>query len=301
MIETLSRFGWILHKPDDTADIRVFGPCTPENLEEFHELVEVITILQPLATSFAICERAHAVLASLVASQEARLNALTVSRVPVSLALDLVVETSAAVTTFLGAASALLGQAHFQLTKHWGDPSPRYTDWDDRRTALHAGSLGYRLMYELRNYSQHHALPVSSVNVNGTRASHGGRMTFTCCPTLNRDALLSGSYNWRKRRPELAAMSAHFEVLPLLSDYFECLRAIMHKIAISFALELEECARYLSTVHRVLRTPAGADVVIFHGESPSPDVPPAKVTIVPHEQFRWLLKTLQHAAPAAKP
>ncbi|MBL0171511.1 MAG: hypothetical protein IPP90_12400 [Gemmatimonadaceae bacterium] len=249
MPEELHRYGWMLHKDDDTFDMKVFSqPVTSEMLREFEELVAVICTLQPLATAFAICDREYAALASLAESQEARLNAIGTARVPLKTVFDLIVETSASVTAFLGGASAFLGQMEYALATHWGKTSEKYAVWNRKRQQRHAASLGYRVMYKLRNYSQHHAMPLSTLSVTGIRATSDAAMTFTCRPTLERDVLVASSFNWGPQRAELAAFPPAFDIVPLLTEYFECLQAIMLDAVQVFDQELRSCHDYLEVV-----------------------------------------------------
>ncbi len=268
-------------------------------MAEFEAFTGIITFLQPLATSFAICDRAHSTLKTLVPSQEAELNASSVGDVSTTKVLDLLLETAAGIVAFLGAASALLGHLEGSLKRKWGNTSPQFVAWDDFRKSRHAASLGYRLMYELRNFSQHHGLPLSTFGIEGARVGGVGPMVFTCRPSLDRDALLETSFDWRRRRTELEALPALIDVVPLIDEYFDCLRAIVHGTARGFKEELITCNHYLEVLQRTFQPPAGATLVIFHGESASIDTPPSSVTIVPHQQFVWMLRILRRSAPGA--
>jgi hypothetical protein len=300
MPETLRRFGWIQHKSGETADFRVFTlPLSAETMAEFEAVTGVITFLQPLATAFAICRQSHMALQAKVPAQEAELNASGISYVSTTTVLDLLLDTAAGISAFLGAASALLGHLEGALKRKWGETSSEYAAWDAKRKSRHAGSSGYRLMYELRNFSQHHGVPLSSFSIDGTRQDPDGPMTFSVRPSLDRDTLLATSFNWKGRRAELQASQPLIDVLPLIHEYFDCLRGVVHDAVVCFQDELTTCNDYLGVLRNTFQPPPDATLAIFHGESASPETPPARVTIVPELQFAWMLRILRDTVPAA--
>lgn len=157
-------FGYVV---PTAGDILIGPPATEENLAEYVELTAVITKLQPLVIAMMICEREYAALAALPAQHAATLDASADLPKPSTAVFDFLIDATRAVSATLAAASAFLEQAERAVARLYGEESPRDVAWNDSRRALHAGSVGYRIMYDLRHYAQHYSLPVSEVNAEG--------------------------------------------------------------------------------------------------------------------------------------
>jgi len=195
------------------------------------------------------------------------------------------VESVRRVNAYLAAASSLIGQATKHVSEHFD--SDFVVAWNTLRQDLHSSSLGYRILYELRNYAQHFALPLSGVRVTGQTGA-GGEMLFECGARMNRDALLTSGYEWRKRVQDLQVQEAEFDLLPLAEDYQRCLRTLILEIARSGAADLQVCAEYFTTVRRVLQAPQGARLWLFNDRGKD-GAPPTAGVVVPEEQLRWLM------------
>lgn len=294
-------FGYMVPTLRETVDVVVGPPATDATLAEYATLTKVITMLQPLVIAMTICEQECAALVALPAQRAAMLSASTVPTMPSTVVFDFLVAATRAVTANLAAASAFLKQSECMVARLFGEGSPRDLAWNDQRRALHTGSVGYRIMYDLWNYAQHYGLPVSKVSVQGQRAGDTAPMTFSLSIGLIRDDLLSSAFNWSaQRRVDLNGLPAEFEVLPLAVDYLHCQRTLLLSIVREFGEELSTCRHYLETVRRILEVPAGGRVYLFDvpdsagepGAPPSLRTPPGGGEIVPEDQFAWLLTQL---------
>ncbi len=290
-------FGYIASNSSGTHDIVVMPvPATAAMLLEYEQLTKVITTMQPLVVALAICQRDLEALERATTDQEARLNSIGTPDIPIALVNDLLVESTACVNAFLGSTSAFLGQVTVAVFEQYGKDSSFHTTWHTRRRALHAATLGYRLMYELRNYAQHYGLPLSGVNVHGERSDATQPMQFSCVARLHRDELLASGFNWRQRKSEIEALEPEFELLPLAVDYMQCLRSLILDIAREEKEALGHCSLYLSAVRRETKAPPNARLHLFDIPAHDSIAPPTSGDVVPEEQFGWLLKKLNDAA-----
>jgi len=287
-------FGFIVSNPNGTHDIRVDQRSAERHVvAEFHRLVEVIKRLNPLAIVYAACEADFESLVQWPKDEEARLRAADGLNIPIAVVSDLMVESVRRVNAYLAAASSLIGQATIHVTKHFGAESEFTKAWDLRRQELHGGSLGYRVVYDLRNYAQHYALPIGVVNVAGQR-DPGGEMILDCSARLDRDALLNSGFNWKKRTEDIAALEAEFDVLPLAEDYQRCLRLLIGEIVGVNGQPLIACVEYLRAVRRVLSAPPNSRIWLFNGPGEEGQ-PPTSGLIVPEEQVTWLITQFRTA------
>jgi hypothetical protein len=284
-------FGYILPKKGETHDI-VIAPrqASVDVLAEFERLTNVIRDLQPLAIALAASERDYVELIELPERQTLRLNEIGSPDIPMRVVADLLVETTRALSAFLASTSALLGQATKYMSRVHGEEDAVTTAWHTRRRELHAGSSAYRIMYELRNYSQHHALPISGIGVRGER-NEADRMVFGTGAHIDRDGLLASGYDWRGRAVDIAALDAEFDALPLAMGYFRCIQDLMAHLATHRAPELVECRDYLAAVRRILKAPSNARIWLFDYTGPK-HMPPSNGAVVPEEQFLWMLRVL---------
>ncbi len=285
-------FGYMVPKPGGTHDIVVMSKeADVQVLSEFEQLTAVVRELQPLAIALAATERDYLGLAGLPEAEAARLDEVGSVDLPISLVADLLVEATRVLSAFLASASALLGQATKYVSRIHGSESVEGVDWHTRRQALHAGSRGYRILYELRNFAQHYALPISAVRVHGELGADD-RMSFTTGAHVGRDELLSSGYKWGGRKADIEAQDMEFDVLPLAAEYWQCLQELTAALATYRGAELLECRRYLRAIRRVIKAPSNARLYLFErGEAPS-DAPPTNVTVVPEEQFFWMFQVL---------
>lgn len=285
------RFGYMVPKTDGTYDVVVVDRVADETvLEEFERVTAVFLDLQPVAIALAVAESAFHRLTHLGDQESARLRELGSTHVPISVLMEFMVEATRILNAFLASASALLGQATKYVSRVHGEQPKPGGRWHTLRRDCHARSLGYRIMYELRNFSQHHSLPLSRIRIDG-EVDADDEFMFTTGAHVLRDELLASDYDWKARRADLEALDASFDVVPLAEEYLDCLRELTTAIASYRRAELLECRRYLKMLRRVLKVPKSARLYLFHEDRAEGGVPTGG-TIVPDEQFAWVLRTL---------
>lgn len=285
-------FGYMVPKPGGTHDIVVMSKdADAQVLAEFEQLTAVLRDLQPLAIALAATERDYLALAGLPEAEAVRLNEVGSADLPMSLVADLLVEATRVLNGFLASSSALLGQGTEYVSRVHGKESGEGGLWHTLRQELHASSVGYRILYELRNFAQHYALPISAVRVHGELGADD-RMSFTTGTHIGRDELLASGYKWRGRKVDIEAQDVEFDVVPLAAEYWQCLQELTATIATYRGAELLECRRYLKAIRRVLKAPSNARLYLFDRREVPSDGPPTDATIVPEEQFLWTLQVL---------
>src|SRR5688572_27098226 len=77
------------------------------------------------------------------------------------------------VSNFLGAASAFRDRAASRISRDYGDKSPEAQALKAATSRWFDSSFAYRSMYALRNYAQHHELPISFVPIDADRTPQG--------------------------------------------------------------------------------------------------------------------------------
>lgn len=289
--EGARRLGYYLARPDDKYDFKVLAtPATDEVLAELHTIIDVVFFLQPIAIALAALQRNQGELTQFVVSHPEKLAASKESFVATVEVLDGMVEASRLAGNFLSAATALLSLIEAALRRAYGKDSAQLTAWNSERRERHAVSFAYRFLYELRNFSQHRGLPISSFHVSGNRANDDAPMTYATSLRLQRDKLLVDGFDWGNLRLELERRAAEFELLPLVDEYAGIVESLTLDVFMMEGARLANCVRYMEAVKATLQLPVGAVPALFVGEVKAPDITPTGVEIIPMEQLRWIMQ-----------
>ena len=300
--EELRRFGYYTSNPNGTFDFRVSSkPADAAVVAELRTLVKVVFHLQPIVIALEGVLRNRADLIGFVGAYRAQLNAAATPHVRVEAALEGLIAATQRTTNLLSAATAFLAMTEAALRDAYGESSAELVAWNTRRRELHAASFAYRFLYELRNFAQHRALPVSSFNIFGERPSEGLPMVFQPNVRLIRDALLVAGFDWGKLQAELEQQPAQFDLLPLIDEYVASLQALCLDVFMLEGARLAQCVLYMDAIKRTLQVPEGAIPVVFVGESASPHQPPGNVEIIPGEQLRWLIRRFDELMNFVRP
>lgn len=302
----IRRFGYYILQQNGTLDINVgVNVASVEVLAELNEIVGVIFNLQPIIFAFDVVERNYRELLDSIDAYRSRLDDLKPSLpVDISLAMDGLISVSQKVTNFLSSTTAFLAHSEMQLRRVHGHNSAELNTWNEKRKNLHAKHFSYRFLYELRNFAQHRDLPFSSLNIAGERPTGELSMIFKIGVLVSRDGLLEDGYKWGKLRGEIQQQPSVFDLLPIASEYLDCLRCLCLE-AIKYQDErLAECGHYFDVMCRTLKIPSGAVPVLFIGES-TKAAPPSRHEVIPLEQFKFLLRLygqlLKSCQPAPRP
>jgi len=286
------RFGYYMPKLGGSVDFVVHQAASADVLTEFHEICSVISNLQPIIFAFDIVERNFREVVDSIEDHRSQLNNLVTAHTGlISVDMSGFVLVAQRVSNFLSSAGAFLTQTEIQLESVHGKKSPELGMWNTKRNDMHAACFSYRFLYELRNFSQHRSLPLSSLNIAGERASENAPMLFKTRALILRDGLFGVGYDWnRSVEAEVRKQSPEFELQPLIAEYLHILRQLCLEAVQFQSARLVTCARYFDAVRRTLNIPMGAVPVIFIGKSSSKKIPPSRFEIIPIEQFKYLLR-----------
>jgi hypothetical protein len=128
-------------------------------------------------------------------------------------------------------------------------------------------SFAYRLLYNLRNYAQHHDSPLSVIPMHGERQTTG-EITFMVSLLLKPKEMLRSKEIQKSFRPELSRQSDDIQLVPLVKEYFRLHGAIMKAVIDLRVPRLIELQRYGQVVFTKTGLPPGAVPVIWEGEDP---------------------------------
>jgi hypothetical protein len=286
------RFGYFFPKPDGSFDITVNATqAPPEVLQELEEITAVIFYLQPILLAWTIVNRNHSELLNSVEQFNMRLsNSRLENTLPMATLMDGMAEIGQRLGNYLSAATAFLSQTEVRIAHVRG--SSQRDLWKSERQAAHLGSFAYRFLYALRNFNQHFGIPISTLDVHGTRKAVSEAMRVSATPRIVRDGLLAEEFNWKSVRAEIEGQSERFDLMPLCREYWEILRLLCRKAIEPETARLERCADYFDVVVRKFKIPKGATPVLVVGDH-TPGVPPTTYSVLPFEQFVWVIQHYQ--------
>jgi len=132
---------------------------------------------------------------------------------------------------WLNTTRLFLDHEQIWLTRHYGKESRELAVFNGARAAAFDGSMAYRFLYELRNYTTHCGLPLSEVGLEKPSPDDEAKgLSQRIVFLLDRDDLLS-RFDWGKHVTlDLRTLPGTFELLPLIHEAMPHFDAIMETI-----------------------------------------------------------------------
>ncbi|WP_127334633.1 hypothetical protein [Enterobacter bugandensis] len=157
-------------------------------------------------------------------------------------------------------------------------------NWNEKRNYLHKTIFSYRLAYELRNYSQHYSLAVSSAEVIMTGDEVKGLSAY-----IDANLLKSSGYDWKKFANDPEFINAEsINLKDVLSDYLSCVNEIYKNTLILHTDELNECHLYFVDLIGKYDLKEGKHPVVFKGPSSFSNQPPLEKEFIPLYLYKRL-------------
>lgn len=263
------RFGWIRMESGGTMEVRLLSTVTEEAWDEFQTLVGAQARLRPYLLDFLALECEYKALTDVHVefAEGIALSANPAFWPPAEQFLRSV-QVQRHVSNFLASASAFRDRMAARLAE---DGRSGVRDEIRQQTReLYDQNFSYRLMYNLRNYAQHHDLPIDVTNLHIANVS-GQERTVTVTFAIKADTLLRSSRIQPKVVSELQSLpDPDIPLNPVARTYFLCHVLLMRRWLAAHASSFRNMLEYRSAVQRTLRLPEGAIPMIFEGEMPNP-------------------------------
>ena len=297
------RFGWYLPKPDGRLDLKIDHVPIDETIwTEFRHYTRVVEVLRPYMVDYLALSGD----AKYVRAAETDIGAL-LSRQFVTGLIDILAGVDAnaiaqrRVGNFLGAASAFRDRSATRLLTEFGKGSSEANAFKAATAHWFDTSFAYRCLYQLRNFAQHHELPISFMPINADRGA-GSDMTARITLQLYPKTLAGSGLVNAKVRAELKALpETPLDLSALAAEYRRAHDGLMALLLDIYAPRLEEMARYAAAMYRRFEIPHEVVPVIWEGDDPAagPDTQRRAIMMGFDEMARafQLRESLNHAAP----
>lgn len=271
--QPLRRFAWCLPKEDGTNEFGFMHPALNENeWMEFERIIGVIAELRPYVLDFLGFQTSCDELAQLEGMISAELSAIPrqLSYLQSPALIRHHAEVQRRTTSFLASASAFRQRAERRLEEQHGKGSTEVVAFDIAKRNEYGTSLAYRLLYNLRNYSEHHAAPLNVVPVSGVRSPGSEHMTFTIKLQVDCKQLANYRRTQAPVRRELASMpDVAIDLMPLAGEYHRSLGRLLRVVLSLQASRLEEAFRYWKVIRSARGMPTGAIPMVWEGDLPT--------------------------------
>ena len=275
------RFGWYRATAGAVLDLQVFDdPLDKDTWREFREITRVVEWLRPYIVDWTALTAEFDLVRSAEQDIASGLSKMLLTGMITTLAgVDANAEAQRRLSNFLGAASAFRDRTATRVASEFG------TDADERvafraATSHHFdASFAYRCLYQLRNYAQHHELPVSFVPIDAGRDASGA-MTARIALQLHPEKVAASSRVNGKVRAELRRLPDRpLDIVAMATEFMDAHRALMSLILGFYSDRLITMAHYASALYRTLDIPHDVVPVVWEGEGPG-DLPPSQARAI---------------------
>ncbi|EJG1698390.1 hypothetical protein CDB74_RS23525 [Vibrio parahaemolyticus] len=281
----MNYIGYLTPKESGKYDIAIMQtPFDDVCYDEFKRLTDIVKKLQPIGMqyqsiglSYSAFKESVTELTTLYESANLHENTVIDSLNHVSLIANRILGV-------LTSASAFLTSTEIRIKKIFGKESNEIMSWNSLRNDLHKKSLAYRLMYELRNYSQHSNLPISRLSVKVDK--HKAESQFIV--QVSKSDLLQSGYDWKKYKDMIVSLEELEDISPLLEEYVNiCKQLFVHFLDLS-SDSINECGQYLEAMVATFKFPKGAIPAIFTDVTENIDNNMQHV-LIPFQNYQWLM------------
>jgi hypothetical protein len=245
-------------------------PMDEENWIEFRHYTSVVERIRPFVIDYLALSADF----SAVAGAEAEIgSALTQvfhhGMISIPVGVDANARAQQLVSNFLGAASAFRDRAASRISKDYGRLSGEAQLLKTTTSRIFDASFAYRSMYALRNFAQHHELPISFVPIDAERTPEGA-MVARIALHLYPSTLAASDHVNAKVRAELSRIPQDFlKLAPLLTEFMTAHQAIMVQVLDFYAGGLTAMAQYAAAVYQAFEIPHDVVPVVWEGDDPS--------------------------------
>lgn len=265
------RFGWYRAKAGGVFDISVLGDSLDEaTWREFREFTRVVEWVRPYMVDWLALSADAASVAAAEGEIAADLSgAINSGSISVSVSVSAIANAQRRITSFLGAASAFRDRTAARLDREFGKPSRETAAFKTAMSFWFDRSFAYRCLYQLRNFAQHHELPITFVPIQADRDG-GGALNARVAMHLYPATLADSDRINSSVRAELRKVPDDFlDVGRLSQEYMIAHSGLMATILDLYLPRLREMASYAAALYDALQVPNDVVPVVWEWANPS--------------------------------
>lgn len=259
------RFGYYIVRDDDKMDIgRDSQPLSEEAWNDFNEYVAVATDVRPFVIDYLSLQYDFEVVTGAITRITNEVAERTNPLVNIGVNhLKTMAMAQGAISNFLSSATSFRERAKTRLRDDYGKDSSEEKQFRDTEKAAYDGWFAYRMLYNLRNYGQHHDMPLSLVPVSALRGADG-KFVATANLFVDPSEILESDLIQKSfREKELTKLTEQLELMPLIKQYMQ-LHGLLLNVIVSIHLpRLVQMQHYEKLLLERTNIPTDAIPVIF--------------------------------------
>ena len=182
---------------------------------------------------------------------------------------------------FLSTLRTFLDHSEFNLKKRYGNYSKRVREYKKACSSEYDNFFSYRLVYKLRNYTQHCGMPLGQIRFESkSEDAEAQRVVDTLAVYFNRDRLLLSEFDWgSKLKREIQALPERFEINPHVAQAMQCVKRINLSLIKPNLTELNRSVQIVRSLVAPLKLQSGVPCILFFGKGSIKGGNSLKVTI----------------------
>ncbi len=138
------------------------------------------------------------------------------------------------------------------LKKNFGKDSTEVKEFQKQTNFVYDKSFAYRLVYKLRNYTQHCGMPVGYINYNADKSDKPENMVGDFNLMLDRDHLLADYDSWSTLKEEIAKQKELFDLHSLVCETALIIRHLDEHVDKFFKTRIDDCTSVLVKYYGLL-------------------------------------------------
>lgn len=272
-LEPMDKFlGYFLPRAGSKVHVKRYtDPLSAEQYAEFEEAIRITSILRPYIIDFVGLEENFLTFNQLPSALKSQFESLSNPMIEGAIGgARRVAKLQNALTNFLCSASAFRDRSKMRIESRYGSDSSQLAAWKAAVKTAYDTHFEYRLLYYLRNYAQHHDIPLSLAPVS-SKVNERSQIEATISVVLAPDKLASSPKTQKKIGPELARLSDNINLIAAATVYFGLHASFLKAVFDAYRTELAWMHTYRNALVKHLKMPTGAFPVIWEGELPMTD------------------------------
>jgi len=285
------RIGYYKQQEAGAIDVNISEKdFSDESYVEYKQCIKIVFELQPIIMLHEATLRNYSELEASILSSEQKFKDKTLKNGSQYLLVTEGVTIIQRINNFLASASSFLSVSEVKLEKCYGKGSNEEKTWNQFRNEMHKDSFAYQFIYDLRNFSQHYQLPISTLKIKGSNLTTDDKDINTEI-FISRDALLNSGFSWKKSvEDELEKQDESFDLSPLLREYMTIIHRLLDKYLEVNKTRFKEGVEYVTTLRNTLKIPNDTTPVIFLGDTATDKPVPEHTEQIPVELLHWILE-----------
>ena len=166
-------------------------------------------------------------------------------------------------SSFLFAASAFRDRTKTRLRERYGEKSENLAAFEDLQKSEYDKLFSYRLLYNVRNFAQHHAIPISLAEFSGKKNSDGAFEFYVKFSIYKNELLRSSLIQKSFRRVLVSSEEGEYDLISCCTEYMESYSRLAQSVLQEHEPAFDRFVTYVSKTFDFSNASHGEEPVII--------------------------------------